>query len=1053
MPTDHWAIDDAMLKLQHQKAAVVSRLGMDYTEKGFHLRSDVTSLKQLRVAAVMDEFTFQGFQPECELLQLHRSKWHAQLQGFSPDFLFIESAWRGVDNSWIHALHTFDTTMATLIGYCRSRGIPTVFWSKEDPTSITNFMWLASLCDVVLTTDMDSIADYKAALGHDRVFHMHFAAQPRLHNPIESQQREDKLCYAGSYYSNFSERTVALDSFTQFFAQRGGVAIYDRNLNNPSSPYGFPPSYSQYIVGTLKPTDIAIAYKGYKYSLNMNSVTQSQTMFARRVFELLASNTVVVGNYSRGVKNYFGDLTISTDSVATLGSALSEYCSDAMYEKYRLLGLRKVLMEHLYEDRLNRIVTLVFGQSLKRPLPQVLVVPSVSSPDQMKRVEEMVRLQSYQATRLVDAGDVANCAVPGSYLAVFDGRDYYGKNYLLDLMLSTRYCDADGYTKPDDGSQAYRFTDQARLGRSIVKTELVTKLRLNSDVVVKGRFLNTDRFNYQPDWESSACVDVDDAVIVDQGLSCEVLESEPGPAPHDLVGHETVDVKSVLESITRSPDHPVTWRIDGDSVAVHSWLWHDDVDFVFFPTSYLVTDHVSRNRLLLRFRTSGSLNAYVACWFFDQQGARIGASFIPPNGWQAVDVPKSAHSFNLGLATLGEGDGTLSGIDLCRNDSVPFSRYAQRGTALMMTNIYPADGDFYRNAFVHRRVVKYKEQGHLADVMVFGQTSPVKFREFEGINIVAGGRDVFDRMMMGETIKTVCVHFLDQAMWDALKPHLDRLHVVIWCHGSEIQPWWRRTFNYESEAEVEAAKEASQARMTLWREVFCALEKHNIELVFVSRWFADEVFADYGVTAPADKVSIIHNVVDTQLFKYSPKPAEQRLRILSIRPYASNVYANDLTVKCIEELSTQPFFNELSFLICGNGVLFDKTVQPLRRFENVELRQQLFSQSEIAELHRHYGVFLVPSRMDSQGVSRDEAMSSGLVPVTTAVAAIPEFTDSSCAVVVPAEDYRAMADGIARLYHNPDEFLKMSKAASERVRRQSDSAHTITKEIGLIWPS
>jgi spore maturation protein CgeB len=86
----------------------------------------------------------------------------------------------------------------------------------------------------------------------------------------------------------------------------------------------------------------------------MNSVSQSQTMFARRAFEMLASNTVTVGNYSRGMKNYFGDLTLCTNDSATLKKLLGKYCSDEeTYRKYRLLGLRKVLSEHLYEDRLS----------------------------------------------------------------------------------------------------------------------------------------------------------------------------------------------------------------------------------------------------------------------------------------------------------------------------------------------------------------------------------------------------------------------------------------------------------------------------------------------------------------------------------------------------------------------------------------------------------------------------------------------------------------------------------------------------------------------------
>ena len=36
-------------------------------------------------------------------------------------------------------------------------------------------------------------------------------------------------------------------------------------------------------------------------------------MFARRVFELMASNTLVVSNFSRAMRIQFGDLVISSD--------------------------------------------------------------------------------------------------------------------------------------------------------------------------------------------------------------------------------------------------------------------------------------------------------------------------------------------------------------------------------------------------------------------------------------------------------------------------------------------------------------------------------------------------------------------------------------------------------------------------------------------------------------------------------------------------------------------------------------------------------------------
>ena len=187
-----------------------------------------------------------------------------------------------------------------------------------------------------------------------------------------------------------------------------------------------------------------------------------------------------------------------------------------------------------------------------------------------------------------------------------------------------------------------------------------------------------------------------------------------------------------------------------------------------------------------------------------------------------------------------------------------------------------------------------------------------------------------------------------------------------------------------------------------------------------------------------------------KLFSYDPKHAEQRKKILSIRPYASRKYANDLSIQAIIRLSNKPFFKELEFRIIGDGRLFDETVEPLRKYKNVTIEKRFLTLDEIASIHKDYGVFLTPTRMDAQGVSRDEAMSSGLVPITNNVAAIPEFVDASCGYVVPAEDPIALADAIEDLYTKPVEFMRLSEAAANRVRQQSGLNQTTAKEIHLI---
>lgn len=88
--------------------------------------------------------------------------------------------------------------------------------------------------------------------------------------------------------------------------------------------------------------------------------------------------------------------------------------------------------------------------------------------------------------------------------------------------------------------------------------------------------------------------------------------------------------------------------------------------------------------------------------------------------------------------------------------------------------------------------------------------------------------------------------------------------------------------------------------------------------------------------------------------------------------------------------------------------------------------------------------------MDTQGVSRDEAMSSGLVPITNAVAAIPEFVDVTCGFLAQPDDSVGLAEGISKLYKSPELFSVMSAAASERVGKKCSHTSTIELELNFL---
>jgi glycosyltransferase involved in cell wall biosynthesis len=195
---------------------------------------------------------------------------------------------------------------------------------------------------------------------------------------------------------------------------------------------------------------------------------------------------------------------------------------------------------------------------------------------------------------------------------------------------------------------------------------------------------------------------------------------------------------------------------------------------------------------------------------------------------------------------------------------------------------------------------------------------------------------------------------------------------------------------------------------------------------------------------------VLPNPIDTDLFAYTRKAPEDRFSILSIRPYDSPTYANDMAVSAVLQLAKHPSFERVRFTFIGDGPLFERTLAPLEGLANVNIQRRFLSQAEIAREHRRHGIFLVPTRLDTHGVSRDEAMASGLVPVTNALNVVREFVDEDSAALAPPDDAAALANEISRMFDDPSLFLGRSAAAAERVRRQRGHEVVIPAELSLL---
>lgn len=1091
--------DNANLSSRATRLLDLARQGLD----GEALRTAQVTRSRLRVAAIMDEFTATGYGPECDLQQLPVTGWKETLEDFQPELLLIESAWRGLDEQWGAKVGQLSEEVLGILDWCKARGIPTAFWNKEDPVHFETFLTTAQKFDHVFTTDIDCIPRYKSGLGHDRVYLLPFACQPEIHNPLEITERKKAFCFAGAYYVRYPDRTRDLDSFLKELTQYRSFEIYDRNHGKDHPDYLFPEAYRKYIVGTLTPSEIDWAYKGYEFGINLNSVKNSQSMFARRVYELLASNTRVVSNYSPGLRLMFGDLVISTDSGAEALRRIRKQDSEDIAERVRLAGLRKAMSEHTYSHRVTRIACAAGIETQDASaLPPVTVLAGAASRAEAKGLIAQGRRQSLSGLRMVlvtpkeelaglNIPDWVHCltpkdaaatrlrdlAEPGSWLAGFVAADYYGAHYLKDMILATRYSSAHVFGKASYhrlntdsveriAGPAYSPVDRLAARRAMIRAERAPAVMLQdwlhelpNKILSDDNMLSLDAFSYceagakAPGEDAAVTVAVEDLPKFSYGISNDELSAYAdamAPAPAVELPAAFISGSTLVSDMSQPQSGKVVWASDEQgALTLTSTLGSEEHLYLYEKTSRPLAELAGPDGAYrLHPLTGPGLNIlFVAVWH-DAKMQKLGHQILAASRNAQLTPPEGTAFVRFGMRPRGPGSCTLTGLVLDDHHPAP-RQIMTKSRVLLLTNHYPSWQDLYRNGFVHSRVRAYREHGITPDIYRLRADQDLTWHEFQNIDCMTGSAEQLDYLLASGQYDHVLVHFLDADMWQVLSRHINQVRVTVWVHGAEVQPWWRRAFNYSSDADLEIAKALSDQRLTFWRSLFAPLPK-NLYFVFVSKYFAEEVFEDLQVTCTPDQYQIIHNPIDDELFKWLEKPAEQRRKILSIRPFASKVYANDLTVEAILSLRSQDFFEELEFHIIGDGPLFDEVTRPLTSLRNVTCERRFLTQAEIADIHKDYGIFLVPSRMDTQGVSRDEAMSSGLVPITNRVAAIPEFVNDSCGYLAEPEDAEGLARAIVDVWNNPDTFLRKSRAAAEWVRRQRGKNRIIMAEIEIL---
>lgn len=432
-------------------------LDLDFNRTAYRAPSGAKQAHRFKVALICDEFTFNSFAPEFEYKVLSPDTWRESLEEFEPDLLLCESAWSGVDSvarPWRGKVYTSAkfrhenrTELLGILDYCRGHRIPSVFWNKEDPTHffdrVNNFVDTAALFDHVLTTAVEMVPEYEKFLPSSRVGVLQFAVQPREFHPIGRRSSSNSAIFAGAWYDVHPERSAVMRRGFEWALRSGReLVIYDRNLRSIHGESAFPQEYAQYVRPAVSHRATANLYRSADIGLNFNTVVDSHSMFARRVFELAATGALVASNYSPGIDEIYGENVLYFDRGVTGGDL-----SEADRESRRLAAQSITLGAHTYRHRFEQIlrqVGLPFTSS--RPNPTLMVVVETEGEAERALAVFHQRRQEFERLLLVVGARVPS-SLTGGYLIKYASSQV--DVIALDLVRTEKVPSTNFLTTPD----------------------------------------------------------------------------------------------------------------------------------------------------------------------------------------------------------------------------------------------------------------------------------------------------------------------------------------------------------------------------------------------------------------------------------------------------------------------------------------------------------------------------------------------------------------------------------------------------------------------------
>lgn len=404
-----------------------------------------------KFAIIADDFNKKMLDGPVDLVYVNMKNYRSVLQDPEIEGLIYASCWRGDT----HQQDDLPPEIADFYGksglvacdqilrFAQNAGVPIIFMSTEDPVNFKRFCGLSRYADVILTSDAGCIASYEKINPDAKIGVFPFSINPAYHNPIGMFAGEDasrSVLFAGAWYSKFPQRVKDAEMIFSGIIRDNDAdfIIYDRFADNPAaSDRRFPAKYAPYIDAPVPYDVLQKAHKAFDWTVNLNSVVDSETMCAMRVYEVQALGGLLLSNYALSVSNAFPGVFIVLDS-DEVPRILGGY-SDREVANMQIEGVRRLYRDATVYDRLNEMFEMA-GVDCRFPSRDVYVVGDAADP----RVAASVAAQTLGGAVLVDRAEAAERLAGADGFVAMWGEGFSNEHHLEDMVNAFKFTDV-GY--------------------------------------------------------------------------------------------------------------------------------------------------------------------------------------------------------------------------------------------------------------------------------------------------------------------------------------------------------------------------------------------------------------------------------------------------------------------------------------------------------------------------------------------------------------------------------------------------------------------------------